>query len=47
MTAHATQITVDGAYFALSDNVGRRVAGVEHYIQLAGPGAPPADDLFG
>jgi N-acetyl-1-D-myo-inositol-2-amino-2-deoxy-alpha-D-glucopyranoside deacetylase len=47
MTAHATQITVDGAYFALSDNVGRRVPGVEHYVQLAGPGVPPADDLFG
>jgi N-acetyl-1-D-myo-inositol-2-amino-2-deoxy-alpha-D-glucopyranoside deacetylase len=47
MTAHATQITVDGAYFALSDNVGRRVPGVEHYVQLAGPGAPPVDDLFG
>ena len=47
MTAHATQITVDGTYFALSDNVGRRVLGVEHYIQLAGPDAAPATDLFG
>jgi N-acetyl-1-D-myo-inositol-2-amino-2-deoxy-alpha-D-glucopyranoside deacetylase len=46
MTAHATQITVDGLYFALSDNVGRRVLGVEHYIQLAGPDAAPASDLF-
>ena len=46
MTAHATQITVDGDYFALSDNVGRRILAVEHYIQLAGPDAPPPDDLF-
>jgi N-acetyl-1-D-myo-inositol-2-amino-2-deoxy-alpha-D-glucopyranoside deacetylase len=46
MTAHATQVTVDGAYFALSDNVGRRILAVEDYIQLAGPGAPAAGDLF-
>ena len=47
MTAHATQITVDGDYYALSDNVGRRISGVEHYIQLAGPSGPvPARDLF-
>jgi len=46
MTAHATQVTVDGTYFALSDNVGHRVLAVEHYIQLAGPDAPPAGDLF-
>ena len=47
MTAHATQVTVDGSYYALSDNVGRRVLGAEHYIQLAWPGAVPSDDLFG
>jgi N-acetyl-1-D-myo-inositol-2-amino-2-deoxy-alpha-D-glucopyranoside deacetylase len=50
MTAHATQITVDGEYYALSDNVGRRVSGIEHYIRLAGvgPARPvPADDPFG
>jgi N-acetyl-1-D-myo-inositol-2-amino-2-deoxy-alpha-D-glucopyranoside deacetylase len=47
MAAHATQVTVDGSYYALSDNVGRRVLGSEHYIQLAGPGAAPPDDLLG
>jgi N-acetyl-1-D-myo-inositol-2-amino-2-deoxy-alpha-D-glucopyranoside deacetylase len=47
MRAHATQITVDGFYYALSDNVGRRVLGVEHFIQLAGPKPAPVNDLFG
>jgi N-acetyl-1-D-myo-inositol-2-amino-2-deoxy-alpha-D-glucopyranoside deacetylase len=46
MRAHATQITVDGSYYALSDNVGRRVLGVEYYIQLAGPQPAPLNDLF-
>jgi N-acetyl-1-D-myo-inositol-2-amino-2-deoxy-alpha-D-glucopyranoside deacetylase len=45
MQAHATQITVDGDYFALSNNRGQRILGTEYYIQLAGP---PGDrnDLF-
>jgi N-acetyl-1-D-myo-inositol-2-amino-2-deoxy-alpha-D-glucopyranoside deacetylase len=43
MAAHATQVTLDGEYFALSDNVGRRVLATEHYIQLAGPAGSPAD----
>jgi N-acetyl-1-D-myo-inositol-2-amino-2-deoxy-alpha-D-glucopyranoside deacetylase len=47
MTAHATQITVDGEFFALSNNRGHRVLAVEYYIQLAGPGPAPAQDLFG
>ncbi len=37
MRAHATQITVDGPYFALSDNVGQRVLDSEYYTLLAGP----------
>ena len=45
MTAHATQITVDGEFFALSDNRGHRILGTEYYIQLAGPPGT-ARDLF-
>jgi N-acetyl-1-D-myo-inositol-2-amino-2-deoxy-alpha-D-glucopyranoside deacetylase len=43
MTAHATQITVDREFFALSDNRGHRILGTEHYIQLAGPPGNPRD----
>jgi N-acetyl-1-D-myo-inositol-2-amino-2-deoxy-alpha-D-glucopyranoside deacetylase len=39
MRAHATQISVDAPYFALSDNVGRRALGTEYYTLLAGPAA--------
>jgi N-acetyl-1-D-myo-inositol-2-amino-2-deoxy-alpha-D-glucopyranoside deacetylase len=52
MRAHASQIAVDSPFFALSDNVGRRAFGIEHYTLLAGPrGAGPGphgweDDLF-
>jgi N-acetyl-1-D-myo-inositol-2-amino-2-deoxy-alpha-D-glucopyranoside deacetylase len=38
MRAHATQIAVDSPFFALSDMVGRRALGTEHYTLLAGPG---------
>ncbi len=37
MRAHASQIAVDSPFFALSDNVGRRAFGIEHYTLLAGP----------
>jgi N-acetyl-1-D-myo-inositol-2-amino-2-deoxy-alpha-D-glucopyranoside deacetylase len=37
MRAHATQITVDAPFFALSDGVRRRAFGTEYYTQLAGP----------
>jgi N-acetyl-1-D-myo-inositol-2-amino-2-deoxy-alpha-D-glucopyranoside deacetylase len=47
MKAHATQLTVDGSHYALSDNTGRRILGTEYYIQLAGPGPAPPGDLFG
>lgn len=41
MRAHATQITVRGPWFALSNNIGQEVLGVEHYILRAGvPGRP-------
>ena len=36
MRAHATQITVDGPFFALSNNLGNRVWGVEHYRLVRG-----------
>jgi N-acetyl-1-D-myo-inositol-2-amino-2-deoxy-alpha-D-glucopyranoside deacetylase len=48
MRAHATQITVDPPFFALSDGVRRRASGTEYYTLLAGPRGPgdPEDDLF-
>ncbi|MEX5718019.1 N-acetyl-1-D-myo-inositol-2-amino-2-deoxy-alpha-D-glucopyranoside deacetylase [Geodermatophilus maliterrae] len=53
MRAHATQITVDGPFFALSNNLGQEVLGVEYYRLVRGErgpagGAPDGweDDLF-
>jgi N-acetyl-1-D-myo-inositol-2-amino-2-deoxy-alpha-D-glucopyranoside deacetylase len=40
MAAHETQITVDGEFYALSDDVGRRALGSEYYTLLAGPRGP-------
>jgi N-acetyl-1-D-myo-inositol-2-amino-2-deoxy-alpha-D-glucopyranoside deacetylase len=37
MRAHETQITVDGDYFALSNEIGQRILAAEYYTQLAGP----------
>jgi N-acetyl-1-D-myo-inositol-2-amino-2-deoxy-alpha-D-glucopyranoside deacetylase len=37
MRAHATQITVDGTFYALSNHVAQRASGIEHYTLLAGP----------
>ncbi|MER7583390.1 N-acetyl-1-D-myo-inositol-2-amino-2-deoxy-alpha-D-glucopyranoside deacetylase [Kitasatospora sp. NPDC097691] len=48
MAAHATQITVDGAFFALSNDLGQPLLATEYYQLVrgqAGPGAPE-DDLF-
>jgi N-acetyl-1-D-myo-inositol-2-amino-2-deoxy-alpha-D-glucopyranoside deacetylase len=36
MRAHATQITVDGPFFALSNNIGNQVWGVESYRLVKG-----------
>ncbi len=53
MRAHRTQIAVDGPFFALSNNVGQRAFGVEHFVLARGergPGAGPLGreaDLFG
>jgi N-acetyl-1-D-myo-inositol-2-amino-2-deoxy-alpha-D-glucopyranoside deacetylase len=49
MRAHETQITVDGEFFALSNELGQRVLGTEYYTLLAGPrglGEPYERDLF-
>ena len=52
MRAHPTQITVDGPFFALSNNVGQRAFGVEQYVLVRGSRGPAAgrdgreDDLF-
>jgi N-acetyl-1-D-myo-inositol-2-amino-2-deoxy-alpha-D-glucopyranoside deacetylase len=40
MRAHATQITVDGPFFALSNNVGNAVWGEEHYRLVKGAKGP-------
>src|SRR5579863_10287758 len=40
MRAHATQISVDGSHFALSDGVARPLLGRERYTLLAGPRGP-------
>lgn len=49
MRAHRTQIEVDGPFFALSNNVGQRAFGLEHFRLIQG--SPPAageveEDLF-
>jgi len=51
MRAHATQIIVDGVFFALSNKVGQLASGVEHYALLSGRRGPDGscgreDDLF-
>jgi len=48
MRAHATQITVDPPFFALSDGVRRPAGGTEYYTLLAGPRGPGLreTDLF-
>lgn len=50
MTAHATQITLDGPFFAMSNNLGNHVWSKEFYRLVKGrSGAPPGQretDLF-
>jgi N-acetyl-1-D-myo-inositol-2-amino-2-deoxy-alpha-D-glucopyranoside deacetylase len=51
MQAHATQISVQGRFFALSNNIGRMVPAHENFILLAGPRERSGrhdreDDLF-
>lgn len=44
MRAHATQISVDGPFFALSDNVGLQIWGNEYYTLVRGAKAEPIDE---
>ena len=52
MRAHRSQISVDGPFFALADNVALQAFGVEHFVLLRGtrgPGVGPGGrevDLF-
>jgi N-acetyl-1-D-myo-inositol-2-amino-2-deoxy-alpha-D-glucopyranoside deacetylase len=51
MRAHATQISVDGQFFALSNNVGQEAMGIEYFQLVRGKAGPAADngwetDLF-
>lgn len=45
MKAHATQITVDGPFFALSNNNGNEIWGSEAYRLVKGTAAPGPDGL--
>ena len=44
LAAHATQVEVDGPFFALSDHVGSRAWGYEFYRLVRGSAAGPYDD---
>jgi len=44
MRAHATQISIDGPFFALSDNVGLQIWGNEYYTLVRGAKAEPIDE---
>jgi N-acetyl-1-D-myo-inositol-2-amino-2-deoxy-alpha-D-glucopyranoside deacetylase len=49
LRAHATQVAVDGMFFALADRVGQQAWGTEHYILVTPPGGVPGGretDLF-
>ncbi|MFE5585872.1 N-acetyl-1-D-myo-inositol-2-amino-2-deoxy-alpha-D-glucopyranoside deacetylase [Kitasatospora sp. NPDC056531] len=48
MAAHATQITVDGAFFALSNDLGQPLFATEYYQLVRGQAGPerPEHDLF-
>lgn len=52
LRAHATQVSVDGPFFALSNGLGRGVMGIEQYVLARGASGPLGpdgreDDLFG
>lgn len=40
LRAHATQISVDGPFFALSNNLGQTAFGLEHFRLVRGPRGP-------
>lgn len=45
MRAHATQISVDGPFFALSNNLGLQVWGNEYYTLVKGEKSEPFDEF--
>ena len=46
MRAHATQISVDGERFALSNGIAQEIDAVEHFTLLRGPTPRPGPDGF-
>lgn len=46
MRAHASQISLEGGFFALSNNFGAEVLATERYRRVKGPGGPAETDLF-
>jgi N-acetyl-1-D-myo-inositol-2-amino-2-deoxy-alpha-D-glucopyranoside deacetylase len=44
LRAHATQVTVDGGFFALADNVGAEAFGTEYFRLVHGTPAGPFDE---
>ena len=47
MRAHPTQILVDGPFFALSNNLGQEVLGVEYYRLVRGERGPAGEGAHG
>jgi N-acetyl-1-D-myo-inositol-2-amino-2-deoxy-alpha-D-glucopyranoside deacetylase len=45
MRAHASQIAVDGPFFALSNNIGQKAFGMEHYVLVHGERGPGEGDF--
>jgi N-acetyl-1-D-myo-inositol-2-amino-2-deoxy-alpha-D-glucopyranoside deacetylase len=45
LRAHATQISTEEGFFALSNNLGSQVMGTEYYRLVAGNAAGPFDEL--
>ena len=44
LAQHASQVQTDGGFFALSNNLGTKAMGVEHFRIAAGELAPPFDE---
>ncbi|MFM9048655.1 MAG: N-acetyl-1-D-myo-inositol-2-amino-2-deoxy-alpha-D-glucopyranoside deacetylase, partial [Actinomycetota bacterium] len=44
LRAHATQVAVDGDFFALSNNLGSEALGIEYFRLVRGAPAGPLDD---
>jgi len=44
LAAHASQVQTDGGFFALSNNLGAKAMGVEHFRLAQGEVAPPFDE---